>query len=183
MSQDTGSYYWLGFTPERQRDDSAHEIRVEMLRPGLKVRHRDTFQDFSRRAEVTMAVESGLLFGNAPSSRQIPLEVGKAKRAGVGTVEVPLRIGIPLDAVTVIPEGGRFLVQLELRVAVRSDDGATAEIPVVPIGLSSSEAPRPGAMGAFETSVKLRKGGQDLVVAVYDPASGALLSARQHIDV
>src|SRR4051794_1492617 len=42
---DTGSYYWLGFTPAWKADDGRHRITVEPRRAGLEVRSRDGFSD------------------------------------------------------------------------------------------------------------------------------------------
>ncbi|MFQ5348894.1 MAG: VWA domain-containing protein, partial [Thermoanaerobaculia bacterium] len=44
---DTRSYYWLGFTPERARDESQHELVVGMRAPGFVTRSRSGFLDSS----------------------------------------------------------------------------------------------------------------------------------------
>jgi VWFA-related protein len=173
---DTRSYYWLGFTADRQGDDQRRSIEVEVLRPGLRVRHRDSFQDFSRQAEVTMAVESGLLFGNPPSSQALEVSVGEI-RSSRRAMEVPLEIKIPLDAVTVLPAGDRYVAQLELRVGVRDDQGETVPVPVIPVDLRFDEEPEAGSYATYETELRLRAARHDVVVALYDPLSGALLSA------
>ena len=64
-ASDTRSYYWLGFTPERERNDKSHEIEVQVAREGLQVRSRDSYFDLSRNTEVAMIVES------APTPRLI----------------------------------------------------------------------------------------------------------------
>ncbi|MES1211685.1 MAG: hypothetical protein ABUL63_05070, partial [Acidobacteriota bacterium] len=46
---DSGSYYWLGFTPTWKADDRRHQVTVEIRRPGLVVRSRKDFSDLSRR--------------------------------------------------------------------------------------------------------------------------------------
>ncbi|HEY6553316.1 MAG TPA: VWA domain-containing protein, partial [Vicinamibacteria bacterium] len=48
---DSGTYYWLGFTPSWQANDRSHSIRVESKRPGVTVRARTGFPDLSRRTE------------------------------------------------------------------------------------------------------------------------------------
>jgi VWFA-related protein len=79
---DTRSYYWLGFTPGWQKNDKRHEVKVEVTRPGLRVRSRDSFLDLSRKSEVSMMVESAMLFGSPPGAKPMPMEVGTPVRDG-----------------------------------------------------------------------------------------------------
>jgi VWFA-related protein len=183
-AEDTRSYYWLGFSPSRKGDDARHSVKVEVRRPGLEVRSRGDYLDSSRRAEVSMAVESALLFGSgATSDGVLRVAVGNAARSGMGRVKVPLMVDVPLDQVTALPSGDRWQVLLELRVAVRDEGGATADIPVIPITLYADEQPGAGRWGRFETTVELRKADHDLVVAIYDPASGALLTSPARVEL
>lgn len=178
---DLGSYYWLGFTPERAGDDQRHEIEVRVTRPGLEVRTRADYFDFSRQREVTLAVESALRFGAPPSPEPLLVKIGRGERAGARTVRVPLSVGIPADAVTFLPGPGGFTAQLELRVAVLDERGATADTPVIPLVLQVASKPSPGTMLSYETSLKLRRKPHDLVVAVYDLASGTILSSALEV--
>ena len=65
---DSGTYYWLGFTPSWKADDRNHLIRVESKRPGVEVRARTSFPDLSRKTENSMKAESVLLFAERTSS-------------------------------------------------------------------------------------------------------------------
>lgn len=184
VANDTRSYYWLGFSPARRGDNARHEVEVEVVRPGLKVRSRGDFVDSSRSAEVTMAVESALLFGDgAASDGVLRVAVGDPQRSGIGRVKVPLSVDVPMDQVTLLPAGDRWQVVLELRVAVRDAGGATADVPVIPITLTTDTQPVPGQFGRFETTVELRRADHDLVVAVFDPASGTLLTSPARVEI
>jgi len=55
---DSGTYYWLGFTPAWKANDQGHRVTVEARRPGLAVRSRSGFSDLSRRTEAAMKAES-----------------------------------------------------------------------------------------------------------------------------
>ncbi|HYH45214.1 MAG TPA: VWA domain-containing protein, partial [Thermoanaerobaculia bacterium] len=66
---DSGSYYWLGFTPSWQANDRSHSIRVESKRPGVTVRARTGFPDLSKRTENARKAESVLLFGGDQTDR------------------------------------------------------------------------------------------------------------------
>lgn len=180
---DTRSYYWLGFTPESAWQDRAHEVRVELANPELRVRSRAGFQDVSQATEVSMAVESALLFSAFPASPELSVEVGEPQHAGFQKVQLPVTLALPLSAVTFLPEGEQWVARLELRFAVADEGFHQAEIPVVPVVLQSPTAPVADETWSMATILKLRRRPQEMVVAVYDPPSGRILSRRVRLDL
>ena len=178
---DTRSYYWLGFSPTRGWDNQRHDIVVRLRTPGFKVRTRDGFLDSSREHDVSMAVESTLLFGSPPGHEDLQVVFGEPSKAGRKNMQVPLTVVIPLDEVVFLPAEEGRVAELELRVAVRDDKGRSAEIPVVPLLIQADSPPDKGAISRFETSLKLRKQPHRAVVAIYDRASGRILSATTEI--
>jgi len=180
-SEDTRSYYWLGFAPTWQKNDQRHKVTVAVNRPGLTARSRESFLDLSRKSEVSMMVESAMLFGNAPGASPMPLQVGKAVKAGRHEVEVPITIGIPADMVTVVPYQGKQVAELELRVAAVDVNGDRSSIPIVPLKLTAAVPPPKGAFFKYETRLKLRNLKQHLVVAVFDPLSNHILTAEAEV--
>lgn len=178
---DTRSYYWLGFTPDREWDNRRHDVAIELRQDGFRVRSRKDFLDVSRQHEVTMALESSLLFGSPPGSQELELDIGAPRRAGRKRMEVPLSVLIPLSEVTFLPAGEEQVTQLELRVLVRDEDGGRAEVPAVPLQIRAEEGPGAKSMGRFDTTLKLRRKRHEAVVGVYDPASGRILSASAQI--
>ena len=179
--EDTRSFYWLGFSPSWQRNDKTHDVKLEPRRSDLRIRTRSGFLDLSRKAEVTMKVESALLFGNPPDGLQMPMKVGTPTRSKVGEVEIPLTLALPVDVMTVLPEGNKYAAQLELRFAASDASGNTAEIPTLPVSLSSDHPPVPGKYVKYETKVKLHGKADHLVVAIYDPLSGKLATAETDV--
>lgn len=180
VAADTSSYYWLGFSPARQGDDRRHDIRVELARPGLRARSRDSFRDLSRQAERQMAVESALLFGDPAAEGLLPVRVGEATPAGRRHVEVPIEIAVPVDFVTLLPTGelDRWVVRLELRLAALDERQRQSEIPSVPIEITLAERPDAGKYIPYRTRLKMRRAEQVVVVSVTDAASGQSLTAR-----
>jgi VWFA-related protein len=179
--EDTRSFYWLGFSPNWQRNDKVHNVKLEARRSGLKVRTRSSYLDLSRKAEVTMKVESALLLGNPPDALQMPLKAGEPVRSKRGEVEIPLTLGLPVDVMTVLPDGKKFSAQLELRFAASDSQGNTADIPVLPVSLSSDHPPVAGKFVRYETKVRLRGKADHLVVALYDPLSGKIATAETDV--
>ena len=182
VAQDTRSYYWIGFTPTWQGDDSAHKVRIKTRAKGMKVRARKSYSDLSRQTEVSMMVESSLLFGNVPTAAPLGVQLGQTKKSGWGKVLVPIRIAIPVGELTFLNDGEKWLAQTELRVAVLDEFGNTADIPVIPLGLQTDEEPEASDFTLYETQVKIRKKKHDMVVSIYDKPSGKILSTRLEVD-
>ena len=64
-AEDTRSYYRLGFSPNWQADDRRHAIRVEVRRPGLSVRARQSYTDLSATAEGALEKQRREIAGDA----------------------------------------------------------------------------------------------------------------------
>lgn len=172
------SYYWLGFTPTWQRNDERHKVEVDVLRPGLLVRSRNGFLDLSRKAEVSMKVESALLFGGFPGAAPLPLKLGAVRKVKRGQIEIPISLGLPSDILTVVPHEGKFAAELELRIAASDANGNSSEMPVIPLTLSSDKPPKAGGFVRYDTKITLNGKAETLVLAVYDPVSGKIATGE-----
>ncbi|MCB1032926.1 MAG: VWA domain-containing protein [Acidobacteria bacterium] len=176
IASDTRSYYWMGFSPTWKENDSSHKIKLKALRPGLRVRSREGFQDFSRKTAISYQVESALLMGFLPGSDPLKVQLGSSGKERRGRVEVPITVTIPMDAITMIPHRGEYVAELDLRISVLDESGDRNEMPVIPVRLAGPEPPQPGQHAVYETAVKLRAEDHDLVIALYDPAGDRMLS-------
>lgn len=97
-------------------------------------------------------------------------------------MSVPLAVQIPLDAVTFLPGKDGYATELELRLAVEDKNGDRAQIPIIPLRFESDELPEAGATLPYTTSVKLRRMKHDLVISLYDKASGSVWWTRLAVD-
>ncbi|MDX1382572.1 MAG: VWA domain-containing protein [Thermoanaerobaculia bacterium] len=180
--EDTRSYYWLGFSPQRSGDDSSHDIEVQVLRKGMRVRSRDSYLDFSRQSEQTMMVESALLFGDPPSATPLDLRFGRPERKS-GKMHVPLEVSIPLDEVAMLPIGDDLYgADLEVRISVMDTEGGRSDTPVSTIQVRGPQPPDPGDYFTFVTNLVMRKRNHRVVVAVWDPVGGEVMSASVEIE-
>lgn len=174
---DTRSYYWLGFTPTWQGNDKPHRVEVELLRPGLTARYRNSFLDMSKQASVSMLLESALLFGNLPNTLPMPVRVGAVQRKK-GSAEIPLTLALPVNAFTVVPLDGKHHARLELRFAAMDDQGNRSDIQVLPLELASDKEPKAGGYVKYETKLTIKGQPRHLVLATYDPLSGKIATAQ-----
>jgi VWFA-related protein len=177
VAADTRSYYWLGFSPTWERNDVRHKVNVTVDKPGLKVRSRENFLDLSKKSEVSMMVESALLFGNVPGGIVLPMRVGTPVKTRNGT-EIPITLGLPADVVTLVQVGNKYAAHSELRFAASDDNGNDSELPTMPISINSDHPAKPGGFIKFETKVTLKGKANHLVATVYDPISGKLATAE-----
>jgi VWFA-related protein len=183
-SADTRSYYWLGFTPTWKKDGSSHDVRVEMVPRGLRSRSRRGYLDLTVGEEAAMKVESALLFGELPDSDPLTIQAGRAvagKQRGVR--EIPLAIEIPVSAVTLLEENGRYEARAELRFAAIDDEGNQSSVPPVAIRLSSLHPPVAGAQVHYSTSIFLHGRASHLVAAIYDPLTGKVAAGRTDLTI
>jgi VWFA-related protein len=170
---DLGGYYSLAFTPRRGGAPGLRKIRVQVDRPGLDLRYRQSFRLQSRDERI--ALQLAELFDAERVDN--PLALSLDVRTVVGAAETRrLRLVVPFDRLSMIAspaggEEGRFTVY----VAVRGAKG----------GLS---APRRKAIVArradpkalaytFEVALPERAG--EVAVAVVDDYSGTVAFARR----
>ena len=178
---DTRSYYWLGFTPNWQGDDSAHKVRVRVKGKDIDVRTRRSFSDLSRSTEVTMMVESALRLGDPPSAALLPVQIKSGARAGFGKRVVTLKVALPLGELVFLPTAEGFGAEAELRVAVLDETGTSTDIPVIPMSLKAKAEPTSDDFSIYETEIKMRKERHDLVVSLYDRISGRILASKTEV--
>ena len=180
---DTRSYYWLGFEPPRNEDDDLHDIRIRVAgHRGLRVRSRENYLDMSRGAEVTMLVEGTLLFGGSPGAESLEVNFGEPRKAGFRKISWPMEVTIPLDDLTLLPVGDRWMTELEFRIALIDPFGDRSDTPISRVPIVGEEAPSPGDAFVYETDLVMRKRTHRYVAAVYDPLSGEILSAGGDVD-
>ena len=155
---DTRSFYWLGFTPPRDEDDALHRIDVRLAgRRDLRVRSRKHYLDMSKGAEVTMLVEGALLFGGSPGTESLEIRLGSPRKARFRKIQVPMEVVISLDDITLLPMGGLWMNELELRVTVINESGDRSETPVQTIRIAGTAEPQPGQHFVYDTGLLLRK--------------------------
>ena len=172
---DTGSYYWLGFTPAWKGDDRGHRVEVESRRAGLKVRARGGFADLSKRTESAMKAESALLFGGAPQDRRLIVQLGEPKRVEGGQVEIPVTLGVPVESLALTPQGDGYVAETPLAIAALDAKEGRADLPAARLKVALKTPPKAGTYARFQTAVRIRELRQRLVFSVQDPVNGTAI--------
>ncbi len=183
VKADTSNYYWLGFVPEYRRDDRAHDVKVRVLRPGLKVRARRGYVDLSRSAEADMEAQRELLFPGRTQTAVAVLKarVGRPKKLSRRRMAVPIDLEVPLGLFAALPYGDEYVQRLEVRFATIDGAGWRAEQPAIPLEVRSDSAPQADAVFDYYAEVTMRHLPHTVVVTVHDPVSRETASARVEV--
>ena len=128
-----------------------------------------------------MQVASALLFGSPAHRSGLAVEVGSSEREKRRTMIVPVTVTLPASAVTLLSGDDGFAASLQVRIAAIDESGDRSEMTIVPWSVVREERPAAGEALEFETSLRLRRTAQDVVVAVYDTNSGELFSASSAV--
>ena len=158
-------------------------MELKARQRGIKVRTRDSFSDLSRASVVSLQVESAHLFDSPlPQDARLGVALGTPERSGFGRMAVPVRVELPLDRLTLLPAGESFRGEAEVRIVASDDRGNVSPMPVVRVDVTADSRPAAGAIQIFETHLELRRRPHRLLVAVHDPATGALFGSRLAIE-
>ncbi len=183
VASDTLSYYWMGFTPQRTGDGEIRTIRLEMQSPELKVRSRSGYRDLSIDEEVTMQVESALLFGDPAHSDELTVSIGDPRPLTRKWMLVPVTVQLPAAAVALLPTGdNEFVANMQVRIAAIDERGNRSGVTTLPWRVTRDRLPKSGESIEYTTELEMRRAPHDLVVAVYDTQSGALFSSTAQIE-
>lgn len=169
---DTRSHYWLGFSARRVGDGERHDIDVEVTRPGLRVRTREDFVDLTRDTELDLMAKSALLFGNPASDSNLDLQLSDIEPAGHNRVQLPIKVGVPMDQLSVQERNGHYLGDLEVRFAAMDKDGNMSNVDTQKVAIDENHPPASGARYWLDVTLQLRPGTNRLVVVALDPHSG-----------
>jgi hypothetical protein len=107
VAEDMANYYSLAYRATPQRDDYARKIVVKMKDPALRARARREFVEKSDDSQMRDRVLAMLHDAPMESSFQLQAELGETKKTGRRTQTAPLKVRIPINALTLIPQGGK----------------------------------------------------------------------------
>ncbi|HEX4960041.1 MAG TPA: VWA domain-containing protein [Thermoanaerobaculia bacterium] len=177
--EDSGTYYWLGFTPSWKADDRSHRMVVEPQRSGLSVRSRYGFADPSKVREAALKTEGLLLFGGTDPNRRLVVKLGAPHRKG-RELEVPVTLAVPAELLATTQQGKGYLASAALTMAAVDDKGGRANLRAT-LQVAVPTLPKAGNFVSFETTVLLRDIGQRLVFSLPDPAGGPVVWGETNV--
>lgn len=146
ISNDLESYYSLGYRSERAAEDRVKQIEVRVKNKRYSVRTRKAVVERSVRSEMQDAVTANLFRPAGGNDLSIKAAVGSAAPKDAEAVVYPVTVTIPMDKLTLVPEGSDLTGRFALYAAFVRKDGAVSKV-----------AQQPGVVRFPAESVKRRK--------------------------
>jgi VWFA-related protein len=107
VAEDMANYYSLAYRATPQRDDYARKIVVKMKDRALVARARREFVEKSDDSQMRDRVLAMLHDAPMESNFELQAELGATRKAGRRTQTAPLKVRIPINALTLLPQGGK----------------------------------------------------------------------------
>jgi hypothetical protein len=178
VAHDLRTYYSLGYQPAKVGDGRYHRIEVKVKGGrdrSLRVRHRTGYRDKPVEQRMNDGTMASLLFGELSNPLGVALEFGTPTARPDGHSLVPIHLRIPLDKVTLIPQGDNQEAHLRAFIGVLDEEGGTSPVQVAPITIQipSADLDRAKAQGwGYELTLLMRQGRQKVAVGLRDDLGG-----------
>gem|GEM_PF-4852330 len=174
VSQDLDGFYRLRFATNWHHDQRRRRLKLVVKGGRYRGRTRLGLADPSRHEQIRcLAQSAGFLDRPLPGADALQVAVV----AGAHGRDVPLRIHITAGAVAMRHEGEVFVADLELRV-MPVDRLPPASAEVWPLRFSRGQLPASGEILSETAQVTLPKKAARVLVSVYDPHDGTLLTSQ-----
>ncbi len=192
MTEDWSAGYQLAYAPPNPGDGRQHRIRVEVDRPGVRLRHRKSYLSKSPDERIADRVVSTLLHGT--SAGDSALAVDRTNPLGIrlrvegqtpaerGVTNVRLRVQVPLSGLVLLPDAGVRRGLFTVFVAASGGHGQ-----LTPVGQKAVplRVPVEGAEPEYVYSVEIpiRGDGGYVAIAVQDQLGGEISFVRERVRV
>jgi VWFA-related protein len=171
LVDDLGASYVLGYTPGAGRE-GLHKVRVEVSRPGLKVRHRESRRARAPREVMVERTQAGLLLGYQDNPLQVEVEWGYPSPGEKrGTEVLPLTVKLPMSGLVLVPNGAFHEGRLTVYIAARDSEGRGSPVTevLVPIRVPNEQLlVALSQTAAYRTRLEMRDTSQHVAVSVRD---------------
>jgi VWFA-related protein len=127
LRDDLSSYYSLGYVSPTARIDKTHKIVVRVKQPGLKVRHRETYQAKTGTDKAIERTLSALLLGEEHNPLGLAVELGDMVKAKEG-LEVEVTVKFPIASLVLLPREHYHEGQVNLFITTRDRRGRASDV-------------------------------------------------------
>ena len=136
ITSDLSTYYSLGYRSSGERQDRLKKIDVRLKNKRLTVRSRAGVYERSVASEMQDAVAANLFRPASKNELSIKAAAGTPAPAADGkSFVVPLTVTIPMDRITLMPEGTDLVAKFALYAAFLRNDGAVSKVAQQPGGV------------------------------------------------
>ncbi|MCH9650230.1 MAG: VWA domain-containing protein [Deltaproteobacteria bacterium] len=175
IGNDFATFYSLGFRAPEASSREKHRIEVKVAGKGLRVRHREAYEDKGEDRRSGEAVIAALLYNSIDSALGVSLEPLASRSGENDTRVLPVRIKIPISQVAFLPQGEQHNAQLSFFVTVKDKKGNVRPVQKIPFKLRIPADKFDEAQSRtadYELPVVLQAGDQQVAIAVRDDIGG-----------
>lgn len=165
VATDLNHYYSLGYTPKGE-PGRTRDVDVRVRIAGAQVRHREAVRERSPAEAASDAVVTALF--NPTESNPLAVRVQTAPKRGK---LLPVRVQVPLDSLTFLPQGDIQRAGLVFHFALAGKDGSVFRLDSRELPLAVHRADFAKALTqhvSYQVSVPLQGAGMRLAVSVQD---------------
>ena len=164
--------YQITFEPLSGIEPGAHEIRVEVDRPGVQLRHRKSFTSRTAASRLVDLAVSALVFGRGDNPLGVRLDVGEPVATGGGGSKVDITVRVPLSSLALVPVGEDRLGRFTVAVGGRQSNGRYLPVGFKQIDVRASEVDQATQSFEYEIELPYRSDAIEVSVAVRDDVGG-----------
>jgi hypothetical protein len=128
IEKDLDSYYSLGYRAGTERVDRQRSLEVRLKTRGYTVRNRQSFVEKSTFAEMNDRVIANLLYRTKANDLKIAVRSSSPVPTDDGLFKVPIEIQIPMDSLTLLPQGEVHAAGFSVYVAVANAEGDMSDV-------------------------------------------------------
>jgi len=185
IQRDLDAYYSLGYRASTERVDRQRSLNVRVKNKNYVARSRQTFVEKSAYAEMNDKVIANLLYRTKQNDLKILVRTGAPAAADEDLYKVPVDIQIPMDSLTLLPQGEKeYVGGFDIYVAVANKDGDMSDVSRKTHELRVPATDMERAKGKYYTySVELlmEKGLNKISIGVVDNISNVNGFAREQV--
>jgi VWFA-related protein len=183
IQRDLDSYYSLGYRAGTERVDRQRSIDVRVKNKNYVVRNRETFVEKSTFAEMSDRVIANLLYKTKKNDLNILVKLGQPKTQEE-LFRVPVEVQIPMESLTLLPQGERYMGGFSVYIAVANREGDMSDVARRSHQLSVPNVDYPKIKGKYYTfavDMLMEPGVNRVSVGVVDDVSNVTGFDRQQV--
>ena len=188
VRDDTGAVYSLGFTTGAAAGDKDHSIEVAVLRPGLEVRHRESFRRRSAEERQDEALMAAATLGETANGAGLRLEQGTPAPAEKGETArlVPIALRIPIASLALAAVGPLHQGRIRVWIGVHAGNGLVTTDAGTPVEIAIPDGDFERALSevwVHRTELRLEPGRHRVAALVADEGAGTFATVAMEIEI